>query len=79
MEPFAPMLIQGEPLPRQNKAGSTVKARQNRQNFAGNVAEIDFLRFKTGPKVIENNSSPGLPSIERASGVDVAHLTTELI
>ena len=38
-----------------------------------------FTFQKTGPKVIENNSSPGLPSIERASGVDVAHLTTELI
>ena len=79
MQPSAPMFIQGEPLPRQNKAGSTVKARQNQQNFGRNMAEIDFLRFKTGPKVIENKSSPGLSSIERASGVDVAHLTTELI
>ena len=79
MEPSAPMFIQGEPLPRLNKAEPTVKVRQNWQNFGRNVAEIDLLRFKTGPKVIEIYSSPGLPSIERASGVDVAHLTTELI
>ncbi|MEK9848192.1 MAG: hypothetical protein VW445_10305, partial [Rhodospirillaceae bacterium] len=36
-------------------------------------------RSKTGPKVLEINSSPGLQGIERASGVDVAHLIVEFI
>ncbi len=44
-----------------------------------NVAGVDFLRSKTGPKVLEINSSPGLQGIERASGVDVAHLIVEFI
>lgn len=38
------------------------------------VAGVDVLRAKDGPKVIEVNSSPGLQGIERASGKDVADL-----
>jgi ribosomal protein S6--L-glutamate ligase len=36
------------------------------------VAGVDMLRGRTGPKVLEINSSPGLEGIERATGVDVA-------
>ncbi|GGZ20112.1 30S ribosomal protein S6--L-glutamate ligase [Asticcacaulis endophyticus] len=38
------------------------------------VAGVDILRSKTGPKVLEVNSSPGLQGIEKASGVKVADL-----
>jgi ribosomal protein S6--L-glutamate ligase len=36
------------------------------------VAGVDMLESKSGPKILEINSSPGLEGIERASGVDVA-------
>ncbi len=36
------------------------------------VAGVDMLEGKGGPKILEINSSPGLEGIERASGVDVA-------
>jgi ribosomal protein S6--L-glutamate ligase len=36
------------------------------------VAGVDMLEAKTGPKILEINSSPGLEGIERATGVDVA-------
>ncbi len=36
------------------------------------VAGVDMLEGKSGPRVLEINSSPGLEGIERASGVDVA-------
>lgn len=36
------------------------------------VAGVDMLEAKMGPKILEINSSPGLEGIERASGVDVA-------
>jgi ribosomal protein S6--L-glutamate ligase len=36
------------------------------------VAGVDMLEGKTGPKVLEINSSPGLEGIERTSGIDVA-------
>jgi ribosomal protein S6--L-glutamate ligase len=36
------------------------------------VAGVDMLESKDGPRVIEVNSSPGLRGIERATGVDVA-------
>jgi ribosomal protein S6--L-glutamate ligase len=38
------------------------------------VAGVDILRSKSGPKVLEVNSSPGLQGIEKASGVNVADL-----
>jgi ribosomal protein S6--L-glutamate ligase len=44
-----------------------------------NVAGVDFLRSKTGPKVLEINSSPGIQGLERACGVDAAHLMVEFI
>jgi ribosomal protein S6--L-glutamate ligase len=36
------------------------------------VAGVDMLESRTGPKILEINSSPGLEGIERASGVHVA-------
>jgi ribosomal protein S6--L-glutamate ligase len=36
------------------------------------ISGVDILRTKTGPKVIEVNSNPGLEGITKASGVDVA-------
>lgn len=36
------------------------------------VAGVDMLAARGGPKILEINSSPGLEGIERASGVDVA-------
>ena len=36
------------------------------------VAGVDMLESKAGPKILEINSSPGLEGIERATGVDVA-------
>jgi ribosomal protein S6--L-glutamate ligase len=36
------------------------------------VAGVDLLESKSGPKILEINSSPGLEGIERASGIDVA-------
>jgi ribosomal protein S6--L-glutamate ligase len=36
------------------------------------IAGVDMLETREGPKILEINSSPGLEGIERASGVDVA-------
>jgi ribosomal protein S6--L-glutamate ligase len=36
------------------------------------MAGVDLLETREGPKILEINSSPGLEGIERASGVDVA-------
>ncbi len=36
------------------------------------VAGVDMLESKEGPRVIEVNSSPGLRGIEKATGTDVA-------
>ena len=36
------------------------------------VAGVDLLESREGPKILEINSSPGLEGIERTSGVDVA-------
>lgn len=36
------------------------------------IAGVDMLQSKTGPKIMEVNSSPGLEGIERATGKDIA-------
>lgn len=36
------------------------------------IAGVDILRTKSGPKIIEVNSNPGLEGITKASGVNVA-------
>src|SRR5262249_28824853 len=41
------------------------------------VAGVDMLESKTGPKILEINSSPGLEGVERATGVDIAGAVIE--
>ncbi|MEK9155382.1 MAG: RimK family alpha-L-glutamate ligase [Patescibacteria group bacterium] len=36
------------------------------------IAGVDILRTKTGPKIIEVNSNPGLEGISKATGINVA-------
>jgi ribosomal protein S6--L-glutamate ligase len=36
------------------------------------VAGVDMLESRSGPKILEINSSPGLEGVERASAIDVA-------
>jgi ribosomal protein S6--L-glutamate ligase len=36
------------------------------------VAGVDMLEARTGPKIMEVNSSPGFEGLEAASGVDIA-------
>lgn len=43
------------------------------------VAGVDLIRSKTGPKVLEINSSPGLEGIEDTTGKDIAGLMIECI
>jgi ribosomal protein S6--L-glutamate ligase len=44
-----------------------------------NVCGVDMLRSKSGPLVMELNSSPGIEGLEKASGVDVAGLMIEFL
>ena len=44
-----------------------------------NVAGVDLLRSKDGPKIMEVNSSPGLQGIETSTGKDVAAKIIEFI
>jgi ribosomal protein S6--L-glutamate ligase len=41
------------------------------------VAGVDMLEARTGPKIMEVNSSPGFEGLEAASGVDIARLYVE--
>lgn len=41
------------------------------------VAGVDMLEAKSGPKILEINSSPGLEGIERATAIDVAGAVVE--
>ncbi len=43
------------------------------------VAGVDIIRSKHGPKVLEINSSPGLEGIESVTGKDIAGLMIEAI
>lgn len=43
------------------------------------VAGVDIIRSKSGPKVLEINSSPGLEGIEEVTGKDIAGLMIESI
>ena len=47
-------------------------AKRAAQVLGLDVAGVDILRTKSGPKIIEVNSNPGLEGISKASGVDVA-------
>jgi ribosomal protein S6--L-glutamate ligase len=44
-----------------------------------NVCGVDMLRSKTGPLVVELNSSPGIEGLEKATGVDVATAMIEFL
>lgn len=44
-----------------------------------NVCGVDMLRSKSGPLVLEVNSSPGIEGLEKATGVDVAGLMIEFL
>lgn len=44
-----------------------------------NMCGVDILRSKTGPMVMEVNSSPGLEGIETATGKDIASMIIEFI
>jgi ribosomal protein S6--L-glutamate ligase len=41
------------------------------------VAGVDLIESRSGPLVLEVNSSPGLEGIERATGIDVASAIIE--
>ena len=41
------------------------------------VAGVDMLESRSGPKVIEINSSPGFEGLEKATGIDVARAMVE--
>ncbi len=43
------------------------------------IAGIDILRTKSGPKIIEVNSNPGLEGISKASGINVAAKIVDFI
>jgi ribosomal protein S6--L-glutamate ligase len=43
------------------------------------IAGVDMLQSKSGPMVLEVNSSPGLEGIETATGVDIAGKIVEYI
>ena len=43
------------------------------------VAGVDMLRSKTGPMVLEVNSSPGLEGIEKTTGINVSEKIFEFI
>jgi ribosomal protein S6--L-glutamate ligase len=43
------------------------------------VSGVDILRTKTGPKVIEVNSNPGLEGISKASGINIAEKIIDFI
>ena len=44
-----------------------------------NVCGVDILRSKSGPLVMEVNSSPGLEGIEKATGKDIAQMIIQFI
>lgn len=43
------------------------------------VAGVDILESKTGPQIMEVNSSPGLEGIEKCTGLDIAGAIVEYI
>ncbi len=43
------------------------------------IAGVDLLLARTGPKVLEVNASPGLEGVEKATGVDVAGAIASLV
>lgn len=66
---------------------SSVKITQEERRIAANaakalglkVAGVDIIRSKSGPKVLEVNSSPGLEGIEDVTGRNIAGMMIESI
>jgi len=54
-------------------------AKKATQVLGLDIAGIDILRTKKGPKVIEVNSNPGLEGISKASGVNLAEKIVNFI
>jgi ribosomal protein S6--L-glutamate ligase len=44
-----------------------------------NVCGVDMIRSKTGPVIVEVNSSPGIEGLEKATGIDVAGQMIEFL
>jgi ribosomal protein S6--L-glutamate ligase len=55
-------------LPKQYRIAATAAVKVMGLEVAG----VDMLEGRDGPKILEINSSPGLEGIERTSGLDVA-------
>lgn len=43
------------------------------------IAGVDILRTKNGPKIIEVNSNPGLEGISKATGIDLASVVADFV
>lgn len=69
----------GTAMATQLTAAEKTSALKAAQSMGLNVAGVDMLRAKTGPVVMEVNSSPGLEGIEEASGKDVAKAMLEFL
>ena len=54
-------------------------ARRAAKQLGLSVAGVDILESKTGPKVLEVNSSPGLQGVETATKKDIAGMMIEFI
>jgi ribosomal protein S6--L-glutamate ligase len=62
-------------LTAEEKKMAILAAREMKLNIAG----VDIIRSKTGPMILEVNSSPGLEGIEGASDVNVAEEIVKFI
>jgi ribosomal protein S6--L-glutamate ligase len=41
------------------------------------LAGVDMLESRSGPKIMEVNSSPGFEGLERATGLDIAGMIVD--
>ena len=64
---------QAIPLPRDYSEAAVKAARV----IGLEVAGVDMLESRGGPKIMEVNSSPGFEGLEKASGIDIASLYVE--
>jgi len=60
-------------LPESYARAAVLAARAMKLHFAG----VDLLESRSGPKVVEINSSPGLEGLERCTGADLASTVIE--
>ena len=64
---------QAIPLPRESSEVAVKAARV----IGLEVAGVDMLESRGGPKIMEVNSSPGIEGLEKATGIDIASLYIE--